>query len=89
MKKFTLALSLAAAIAVAGMMAAPSAYAFDDRRHDERWHRDHDPHWHDPHWHRPVYVEPPPAAVYAPPVEVYAPPPGPPVLGFGLDVHIR
>ncbi|HEY1722344.1 MAG TPA: hypothetical protein VGG27_13970 [Magnetospirillaceae bacterium] len=57
------------------------------------WHRDHDRHWHDPHWHDPhccggpgvVIAQPP--VVYAAPQPYYAPPP--PMVGLGLDVHIR
>ena len=72
-----------AAIAGGFATASMSSVAFAD------WHRDH--RWHHPHHERvvvagppAVYEPPPPPVVYAAPA--YEPPP---VVGFGLNIHVR
>lgn len=77
----------AAAIAGGFVTAAMTTSAFAD------WHRDHDRHWHHP---RPGFVVAGPPVVYAPapPPVVYSPAPvyeaaPPPVVGFGLNIHVH
>jgi len=87
-----LGLTLAHAIAVAGVicgLATPAFADHDDHRHHRRWHRDHHEYYRD--WPRPraYYYRGYGEYYYRPHVEYYAPPvyvPPPPVPSFGLNL---